>query len=128
MILEQKKEETLFPEPAGYDPRYFTGRWGWIDETFAYTSRRLVDGEGFREIDHLDVLLVNTPPIDYPLDVYPAEVARKLEATELGASKKNLVAMTRAQREIVFEDARQHPKVLSPFATTLPEVSKDGIE
>jgi hypothetical protein len=108
MILEQKKEETLFPEPAGYDPRYFTGRWGWIDETFAYTSRRLVDGEGFREIDHLDVLLVNTPPIDYPLDVYPAEVARKLEATELGASKKNLVAMTRAQREIVFEDARQH--------------------
>lgn len=108
MILERKKEDVPFPEPAGYDPRYFTGLWGWIDENFAYTSRRLVDGKGFEEINHPDVLLVNSPPIDYPVDVYPAEVARKLEATEPGASKKNLVALSRAQREIVFEDARRH--------------------
>ncbi len=108
MILEQQPEETLLPKPDGYDPRYFTGRWGWIDEKFAYTTRRLVDGQGFAEINHPDVLLINTPPIDYPLDVYPKDVATALEATEAGASKKNIVAMTAEQREIVFQDARRH--------------------
>ena len=108
MILEQQSQESLLPKPDGYDPRYFTGRWGWIDEKFAYTTRRLVDGQGFAEIDHPDVLLINTPPIDYPLDVYPADVAAKLEETEAGASKKNIVAMTAEQREIVFQDARRH--------------------
>ena len=108
MILKQQPHETLVPKPDGYDPRYFTGRWGWIDEKFAYTTRRLVDGQGYDEIDHPDVLLINTPPIDYPLDVYPADVATALEATEAGASKRNLVAMTPQQREIVFRDARRH--------------------
>ncbi len=108
MILEQQKQQTLFPEPKGYDARYFNNLWGWIDEKFSYTTRRLVDGQGFKEIDHPDILLINTPAIDYPLDIYTAQVAAKLEATELGASKKNLVAMTREQRQIVFEDAKQH--------------------
>ncbi|MFI4876366.1 MAG: FAD-dependent oxidoreductase [Blastopirellula sp. JB062] len=108
MILEEQDEETLLPKPPGYDARYFTGKWGWIDENFAYTSRRLVDGAGFEEIDHPDVLMINTPPIDYPLDVFPADVAAALEATEKGASQKSLVAMTREQREIVFADARNH--------------------
>ena len=108
MILEQRKTKSLLPKPAGYDPRYFNKLWGWIDEEFAYTSRRLVDGQGFEEIDHPDILLINTPPVDYPLDVYPADVAAALEATEAGASKKNLVAMTPRQRDIVFQDARRH--------------------
>ena len=108
MILEQKQEEVLYPEPVGYDPRYFNRLWNWINQDFAYTSRRLVDGEGFKEIHHPDILLINTPPIDYPVDVYPAHVVKKLEANELGASKKNLVAMTREQREIVFEDVKLH--------------------
>ena len=108
MILEQRQAETLFPKPAGYDPRYFNGLWGWIDEEFAYTSRRLVDGQGFKEISHPDILLINSPPVDYPLDVYPADVAAALEATDAGASKKNLVAMTSEQRGIVFRDARNH--------------------
>ncbi len=108
MILEQQPQESLIAKPAGYDPRYFTGQWGWIDEKFAYTTRRLVDGQGFAEIDHPDVLLINTPPIDYPLDVYPADIAAKLEETEAGASKKNIVAMTTEQREIIFQDARRH--------------------
>ncbi len=108
MILERRAQKTLFPKPAGYDARYFNKLWGWIDEKFAYTSRRLVDGHGFKEIDHPDVLLINNPSIDYPLDVYPAAVAAALEATEPGASKKNLVAMTPRQREIVFADARRH--------------------
>jgi len=108
MILEKQKSTTLFPKPDGYDPRYFNKLWGWINEDFAYTSRRLVDGAGYKEILHPDSLLINTPPVDYPLDVYPKDVADALEATEAGASKKNMVAMTRKQREIVFKDARQH--------------------
>lgn len=108
MILEQQNEPVLYPKPAGYDPAFFSGKWGWIDEDFAYTTRRLVDGQGHEEIDHPDVLLINNPNIDYPLDAWPKSVADALEATEQGASKKNLVAMTRAQREIVFADARNH--------------------
>ncbi len=108
LILEEKPEPTLFPEPDGYDPRYFSRKWGWMNEEFAYSTRRLVDGNGFAEIQHPDIVLINSPPIDYPLDVYPVSVATALEATETGASEKSLVAMTPAQREIVFADARQH--------------------
>ena len=108
MILEQRKKPVIFPKPAGYDPRYFNQLWHWIDEEFAYTSRRLVDGQGLQAKQHPDILLINSPPIDYPLDVYPAHVAAALEATEPGAAQKNLVAMTPRQRAIVFRDARQH--------------------
>ncbi len=108
MILEQQDAESLIPMPSGYDERYFTGRWGWIDEKFAYTTRRLVDGEGYAEIDHPDILLINTPPIDYPLDVFPADVAAALERTEKGASQKPLAAMTHQQRQIVYADAQNH--------------------
>lgn len=108
MILEQREKETLFPKPEGYDPKYFSGLWGWIHEDFAYTTRRLVDGTGFEEINHPDVLLINSPPTDYPLDRYPANVAAALEATNKGASGRNIVAMTPRQREIVFDDARKH--------------------
>ncbi len=108
MILEQQDEPHLFPKPDGYDPAYFTGKWGWIDEDFAYTTRRLVDGQGSKEIDHPDILLINNPNIDYPLDAWPKSVADALEETEPGASNKTLVAMSREQREIVFADARNH--------------------
>lgn len=107
-ILEEKDHETLIGEPPGYDSNYFSGQWGWIKEDFAYTTRRLVDGNGFDEIDHPDILLINNPSIDYPLDEYPADVAEALEATEPGASRKSIVAMTPQQREIVFQDAKNH--------------------
>lgn len=108
MIVEEQTEEALIPKPAGYDPRYFTGQWGWIDEAFISTARRLVHGSGFDSFKSHDVLLINSPPVDYPLDVYPADVAARLEATEIGASKKNFVALNPQQREIVFQDARRH--------------------
>ncbi|MFT5124471.1 MAG: hypothetical protein ACI97B_003106, partial [Verrucomicrobiales bacterium] len=108
LVLEEQEQEVLFPEPPGYDPRYFNKLWGWIDETFAYTSRRLVDRYGFPQITHPDILLINTPPIDYPLDTYPASVAAALEQMETGASKKSMVALSAAQREIVFQDAKNH--------------------
>ncbi|MFN3148382.1 FAD-dependent oxidoreductase [Bremerella sp.] len=108
LIVEEQRRDSLIPKPQGYDERYFTGQWGWIDEKFAYTTRRLVDGKGFPQINHPDVLLINTPPIDYPLDVYPADVAKALEAIEEGASRKPLASMTPAQRGIVFADAQNH--------------------
>ncbi len=108
MILVEQAQQSLYPKPMTYDPRYFTGTWGWIGEEFAYTTRRLVDGKGFAEIDHADVLLINSPQIDYPLDSLPANVVAELEQSEAGASKKTLVAMTPAQREIVFQDAKRH--------------------
>ncbi|MEM7012760.1 MAG: FAD-dependent oxidoreductase, partial [Verrucomicrobiota bacterium] len=84
------------------------GKWGWIDEEFAYTTRRLIDGMGMDEIDHPDILLINNPSIDYPLDVWPDHVAADLEEHAAGASKKSLVEMTPVEREIVFADARAH--------------------
>ncbi len=108
LIVEEQADESLIPKPDSYDERYFTGQWGWIDEKFAYTTRRLVDGNGFSEITHPDVLLINTPPIDYPLDVFPANVADALEETEKGASSKPLAEMTAQQRSIVYADAQNH--------------------
>lgn len=108
MIVEEQPADSLIPKPKGYDPRFFQGTWGWIGEDFAYTTRRLVDGAGNPKVDHPDVLLINNPSIDYPLDEYPAHVTAALEALEEGASKKSLVGMTPEQREIVFADAKRH--------------------
>ena len=108
MIVEQQAEEAPIPEPPGYDARYFNGQWDWIDDRFILTARRLVDGSGFDAFRSSDVLLINSPPVDYPLDVYPSDVAARLDATEPDASKKNFVALTAQQREIVFQDARLH--------------------
>lgn len=110
VILQQSDQEILVQKPRGYDPRYFSGGWGWIDQEFAYSTRRLVDGQGFKEIEHPDILLVNNPSIDYPLDEYPADVAAELEAMEVGASTKSIVAMNRKQREVVFRDAKAHSR------------------
>ena len=106
MILVEQDNQSLYPEPEGYDPRSFTGLWGWISEAWAYESRRLVDGKGFDEIDHPDVLLINNPDIDYPLDIHTHAVATALEATEPGASKKNIVQLTPKQRQIILDDAK----------------------
>ncbi|MBA2115244.1 FAD-dependent oxidoreductase [Bremerella alba] len=128
LIVEEKTEDSLIPQPEGYDERYFTGKWGWIDEKFAYTTRRLVDGNGYDQIDHPDVLLINTPPIDYPLDVFPANVAKALEETEQGSSQKSLAAMTPDQRAIVFADAQNHSlKFLYYLQQKFPKFRKMGL-
>ncbi|PQO35251.1 hypothetical protein C5Y96_09425 [Blastopirellula marina] len=128
LIVEERTEDSLIPQPEGYDEQYFTGQWGWIDEKFAYTTRRLVDGNGYDQIHHPDVLLINTPPIDYPLDVFPADVAKTLEETEQGASRKPLAAMTPAQRSIVFADARNHSlKFLYYLQQKFPKFRKMGL-
>ena len=73
-----------------------------------YTHRRLVDAAHNQLPHEREALFFNWPPQDYPTDVWPKSVADALDATEPGASKKNLVALTPAQRHIVFEDAKRH--------------------
>lgn len=53
-------------------------------------------------------LLMNWPVQDYPLYRYPQRVVDELERLERGASRKNIVNMTYAQRRVVFEDAKRH--------------------
>ena len=106
-ILEEQDSDIEIPQPAGFDPANFQGKWGWIKEDFAYTTRRLVDGNGNDQITHPDVLLINNPNIDYPLDQHTAAVATALEAIEPGLSAKNIVQLTPAQRQLIFDDAKR---------------------
>lgn len=73
-----------------------------------YTHRRLVDALHFGLPFKREKTFLNWPTQDYPLDVWPKPVADALDATEPGASRKNLVALNPAQRRIVVADAKQH--------------------
>jgi hypothetical protein len=106
-ILEEQDSEVDFSEPAGFEAANFQGRWGWIKEDFAYTTRRLVDGNGNDQITHPDLVLINNPNVDYPLDQHTAAVANALEAIEPGLSARNIVQLTPGQRQIVFDDAKR---------------------
>ena len=108
LIAVEQPGESPIPRPDGYDPCDFTlGPWSWLGFADAYTSRRLVDHYAYPQIDHPDVILLNNPHIDYPLVPFPTNVVLALEALEPGASGKNIVEMTRAQRQVVFADAKQ---------------------
>ncbi len=72
-----------------------------------YNVRRIVEGETSRQ-GRTVVLLNYMLGQDYPLERLPQHVIDALEKTAEGASKRNIVRMTRAQREIVFADARRH--------------------
>jgi hypothetical protein len=71
------------------------------------TMRRIVDGSTSRG-GITSALICYANGQDYPLERLPKHVADALEATEQGASMKNLVLMTREQRQIVFDDAKAH--------------------
>lgn len=122
VVLREAGRVATIPPPVGYDPRSFAA----LDKTppfvdsamtdgiyspagwSVYTHRRLVDRwhNGFPA--GTEKTLLNWPVQDYPLFNYPKRVADALEATEQGASQKNIVAMTPAQRRIVFADAKAH--------------------
>ncbi len=53
-------------------------------------------------------MLLCFPAFDYPLENFSQPVINALEEIETGASKKNIVEMSREQRQIVFDDAKQH--------------------
>lgn len=73
-----------------------------------YTHRRLVDAVHLKRDFTDECLFLNWPVQDYPLDHWPKPVADALEATEKGASRKNIVALTPTQRAIVLADAKRH--------------------
>lgn len=73
-----------------------------------YTHRRLVDARHLSFPASSEKTFLNWPTQDYPLDRWPKAVADALDASEPGASQKNLVALTPTQRRIVFADAKQH--------------------
>jgi len=110
MVLVENPNPSGSPiaQPKGYDPNnYRSHRWP-KDPLWLYGTRRIIDHYHFKEINHPDMLLLCFPAFDYPLDVHPQAVADKLEASEPGASKKNIVELTPAQRRIIFEDAKQY--------------------
>ncbi|MDX1948144.1 MAG: FAD-dependent oxidoreductase [Pirellulaceae bacterium] len=92
-----------------------------------YAHRRLVDARHNRTLaPESETILVNWPTQDYPLYDFPSVVAEALEKTEPGASRKNVVAMTREQRQIVFDDAKRHALgMLHHLQTTVAERTKD---
>lgn len=73
-----------------------------------YTHRRLVDAVHGKLPPTQELLFLNWPVQDYPLDVWPRSVANALDRSMPGASLKNLVELTPAQRRIVFDDAKRH--------------------
>lgn len=95
------------------------------NQSSVYTMRRIVDGYKHKT-GHTSILLCFALGQDYPLERLPQHVVDALEATEPGASTKNIVLMTRAQREIIFEDAKQHSLgVLYNLQTTVHDKAKD---
>jgi hypothetical protein len=108
MVINETDQYEAIPEPVGYDARnYRTHRYP-KDPLWLYESRRVIDHYNFKDVTHPDVLLLCFPAFDYPLDVHPQKLAEALEATEAGASRKNIVELTRQQRQLVFEDAKQY--------------------
>ena len=135
MIVAESDEETPIAKPEFHDDRRFVRvshisreamkglPWDrpassgsilhWPDagqasprQLSVYTVRRIVDG--FTSKDGKTSILLNyMNGQDYPLERLPKHVVEALEATEPGASQKNIVLMTREQRQIVFEDAKR---------------------
>ena len=76
---------------------------GWC----IYTHRRMVDRYHHNLRTGSEATILNWPAHDYPLSTLPKHIVVALEQSEPGASRKNIVDMSYAQREIIFEDAKQ---------------------
>ncbi len=55
-----------------------------------------------------EATFLNWPVQDYPLCQLPQRVLDALEATEPGASRKNIVELTPRQRRLIFDDVKPH--------------------
>lgn len=108
VVIEETDKQQPIPKPRGYDQRSYSRHHWPKDPLWLYASRRVIDHYHFRQIKHPDVVLLCFPAIDYPLDKLSKDVAKALEADEPGASTKNIVQMTRKQRQIIFDDAKQY--------------------
>ncbi|MCB9940735.1 MAG: FAD-dependent oxidoreductase [Planctomycetaceae bacterium] len=135
MIVAESDADTPIAEPPFHDDRRFVRvshisreamrdlRWDrpagagsilhWPDagqasprQLSVYTVRRIVDGYTSKD-GKTSILLNYMNGQDYPLERLPQHVVDALEATEPGSSQKNIVLMTREQRQIVFDDAKR---------------------
>lgn len=120
-FLREAGEDRTIPRPERYDPRSFED-WRkappWVDWDGSggiynpagwcfYTHRRMVDRHHLKLPAGTEAVILNWPAHDYPLSTLPKHVVDRLEKDEPGASKKNIVDMTSAQRRIIYEDAKQ---------------------
>jgi hypothetical protein len=92
--------------PAFADTRHEAGPYS--PPVNVYTHRRLVDAAHNGWPHEREKLFLNWPVQDYPIDRWPGPVADALDAAEPGASRKNIVDLSPAQRRIVFDDAKRH--------------------
>jgi len=144
MVIEKTDQEHVVPRPPHYDERrYFNstqltrtehGALPWPHPpvpAFArvsdvYASRRIVDSVNLKGVQGPDSILLCWFVQDYPLDILPHHVVEQLEQNEAGASRKNIVEMTRAQRQIIFDDAKQHSLgMLHHLQTTVHDRMED---
>lgn len=121
MTLRETAEECpLAAPPPGYEPASYSRRDIWRDsgvyhETYQrdnpptpYSQRRLVDRLHYGFPFGTETIQLNSTGQDYPLCNLPPRVVSALERLEPGASRKNVVDMTPAQRQIVLGDAKAH--------------------
>jgi len=121
MTLRETAEECpLASPPPGYEPASYTRRDIWRDsgiyrETYErgnpptpYSQRRLVDRLHYNLPFGTEAIQLNSTGQDYPLCNLPPRVVSALERMEHGASTKNIVDMTPAQRKVVLDDAKAH--------------------
>ncbi|MES2737420.1 MAG: FAD-dependent oxidoreductase [Verrucomicrobiota bacterium] len=122
VVLREAGKDSTVPAPPGYDVRSFTAldkTPPWVDSDMSagpyassgwsiYTHRRLVDRWHNGFAPGTEATFLNWPVQDYPLCQLPRSVVDALEATESGASKKNIVELTPAQRRLIFADAKAH--------------------
>ncbi len=120
-LLREAGRDATIPRPLRYDERSFSNwakappwrEWdgsggiynmaGWC----IYTHRRMIDRLHFGFAPGTEAVILNWPAHGYQLGTLPKHVVDALEADEVGASKKNLVEMSHAQRQIIYEDAKQ---------------------
>ncbi len=122
VLRESGGKDVTVPRPASYDARSFAALDRippWVDSDMSggiyspsgnspYTHRRLVDRWHHGFAPGTEATFINYPVQDYPLCQLPQRVVDALEKSEPGASKKNIVNLTPAQRRIIFDDAKQH--------------------
>jgi len=122
VLRETGGKDATIPAPASYDARSFSAldkTPPWVDSDMSqgiyshsgwsiYTHRRLVDRWHNGFAPGTEATFLNWPVQDYPTCQLPQRVVDALEKSEPGASKKNIVHLTPAQRRIIFADAKAH--------------------
>lgn len=122
VVLREAGKSSTVSKPGTYDARSFAQldkTPPWVDSDMStgpysqsgwsvYTHRRLVDRWHNGLATGTEATFLNWPVQDYPLCQLPQRVVDALEKTEADASKKNIVDLTPAQRQIIFDDAKQH--------------------